>query len=378
MRPSEQMIEHRLRSGADNSHILAEVAEHRDRESHDTPAQVQEPYEKIQGKPRKLVGFENYETQTKAARLDELAKSHHAQFRLHEEMNEIENAIEYGTRALDLTPDGHQNLPARLSRLGSFYYDRFQRLGELEDIEKSIEYETRALDLTPQDHPDLPDRLGKLTRALDLTPQGHPNLCDTRALDLTPKDHPDLPDRLDTLGSSYYDRFQHVGELEDIQRSIKFKTRAVDLTPQDHPKLPDRLASLDLGSGAPSFAPIHSLSDGTLDLASINRRSFKNKGLAFLSACQTATGDEQLPDEAIHLASGMLMAGYSSVIATMWSVRDEDAPFVADKVYAKLMKDGKLGNGEAGKALHHAVAELRNKIGEQKFECWVPYIHIGS
>ncbi|CAE6464338.1 unnamed protein product [Rhizoctonia solani] len=120
------------------------------------------------------------------------------------------------------------------------------------------------------------------------------------------------------------------------------------------------------------------LYDGTLDLASINRRSFKNKGLAFLSACQTATGDERLPDEAIHLASSMLMAGYSSVIATMWSVRDEDAPFVADKVYAKLMKDGKLGNGEAGNALHYAVAELRDKIGEQKFECWVPYIHIGS
>ncbi|CAE6361080.1 unnamed protein product [Rhizoctonia solani] len=46
------------------------------------------------------------------------------------------------------------------------------------------------------------------------------------------------------------------------------------------------------------------LHDGTLDLASINRRSFKNKGLAFLSACQTATGDERLPDEAftLHLA----------------------------------------------------------------------------
>ncbi|CAE6454938.1 unnamed protein product, partial [Rhizoctonia solani] len=62
------------------------------------------------------------------------------------------------------------------------------------------------------------------------------------------------------------------------------------------------------------------LHDGTLDLSSINRRSFKSKGLAFLSACQTATGDESLPDEAIHLASGMLMAGYASVIATMWSV----------------------------------------------------------
>ncbi|CAE6483498.1 unnamed protein product [Rhizoctonia solani] len=120
------------------------------------------------------------------------------------------------------------------------------------------------------------------------------------------------------------------------------------------------------------------LHDGTLDLAAINRRSFKNKGLAFLSACQTATGDEKLPDKAIHLASGMLMAGYPSVIATMWSVMDNDAPFVADKVYAELMKDGKVGNGEAGRALHKAVAALRNEVGEKAFARWVPYIHIGS
>ncbi|KAF8752219.1 TPR-like protein [Rhizoctonia solani] len=120
------------------------------------------------------------------------------------------------------------------------------------------------------------------------------------------------------------------------------------------------------------------LHDGTLDLSSINRRSFKNKGLAFLSACQTAMGDEQLPDEAVHLASGMLTAGYPSVIATMWSVKDDDAPLVADKVYDQLMKGGKIGNGEAGTALHHAVAALREKIGENEFERWVPYIHIGS
>ncbi|KDN43578.1 hypothetical protein RSAG8_05955, partial [Rhizoctonia solani AG-8 WAC10335] len=120
------------------------------------------------------------------------------------------------------------------------------------------------------------------------------------------------------------------------------------------------------------------LHDGTLDLAAINQRSFKGKGLAFLSACQTATGDGNLPDEAVHLASGMLMAGYSSVIATMWSVVDEDAPFVADIVYSELMVEGKVGNGEAGKALHNAVAGLRKRIGEEKFERWVPYIHIGS
>ncbi|EUC59512.1 aromatic di-alanine and TPR containing protein, partial [Rhizoctonia solani AG-3 Rhs1AP] len=120
------------------------------------------------------------------------------------------------------------------------------------------------------------------------------------------------------------------------------------------------------------------LHNGTLDLSAINQKSFKNKGLAFLSACETATGDEKLPDEAIHLASGMLMAGYPSVIATMWSVVDEDAPFVADKVYAQLMEDMKIGNGEAGRALHYAVAGLRENVGEKEFGRWVPYIHIGS
>lgn len=31
---------------------------------------------------------------------------------------------------------------------------------------------------------------------------------------------------------------------------------------------------------------------------------------AFLSPCQTATGEKHLSDEAIHMAAGMLFAGY--------------------------------------------------------------------
>ncbi|GAB1527614.1 hypothetical protein RhiTH_010790 [Rhizoctonia solani] len=120
------------------------------------------------------------------------------------------------------------------------------------------------------------------------------------------------------------------------------------------------------------------LHGGRLDLASINQQSLRNKGLAFLSACQTATGHEKLPDEAIHLASGMLMAGYRSVIATKWSVMDEDAPVVADAVYGELMKDGNIGNGQAGRALHNAVAVLREKVGERNIARWASYIHIGS
>ncbi|KDN36386.1 hypothetical protein RSAG8_10894, partial [Rhizoctonia solani AG-8 WAC10335] len=122
-----------------------------------------------------------------------------------------------------------------------------------------------------------------------------------------------------------------------------------------------------------------SLYDRPMDLTSINRRTFTGKGLAFLSACQTAAGDEVLPDEAIHLASAMLMAGYPSIIATMWSILDKDAPLVADKVYGQLMGERTVGNGEAAaKALHYAVAALRENIGENEFARWASFIHIGS
>ena len=39
---------------------------------------------------------------------------------------------------------------------------------------------------------------------------------------------------------------------------------------------------------------------------------------AFLSACETAKGDEKQPDQAIHLAATMLFVGFRSVIGTMW------------------------------------------------------------
>ncbi|KAG8739270.1 hypothetical protein FRC10_005832 [Ceratobasidium sp. 414] len=119
------------------------------------------------------------------------------------------------------------------------------------------------------------------------------------------------------------------------------------------------------------------LHDGPLALSTIMSKSLKNAEFAFLSACQTASGDEDLPDEAVHLAAGMLMAGYRTVIATTWSIRDADAPLIAEEVYAHLMSGGKPDHRRAAQALHLAVAALRDKVGEDSFLSWVPYIHIG-
>ncbi|KAG8793522.1 hypothetical protein FRC12_002482 [Ceratobasidium sp. 428] len=126
----------------------------------------------------------------------------------------------------------------------------------------------------------------------------------------------------------------------------------------------------------PMKSALH-LHDRDLDLATIAQNPLENAQFASLSACSTATGDKALPDESIHLAAGLLMAGYPTVIATMWSISDQDAHLVAGKVYECLLENGVPDSRKAAKALHRAVTSLRDSIGVDQFARWVPYIHIG-
>ena len=77
-----------------------------------------------------------------------------------------------------------------------------------------------------------------------------------------------------------------------------------------------------------------------LKISDIIASSRPRGGLAFLSACQTAMGDEGLSDEAMHVAAGMLFAGYGGVVGTTWSISDKLAPAVARDVYEQLFRNG--------------------------------------
>jgi CHAT domain-containing protein len=72
--------------------------------------------------------------------------------------------------------------------------------------------------------------------------------------------------------------------------------------------------------------------DKMVHIGDIIRLNLPNARLAFLSACDTAQGDMEQPDEAIHLAAAILYAGFKSVVATMWSMGDIDGPLVAKTV----------------------------------------------
>ncbi|KAF8177775.1 CHAT domain-containing protein, partial [Mycena galopus ATCC 62051] len=131
-------------------------------------------------------------------------------------------------------------------------------------------------------------------------------------------------------------------------------------------------------SSPPTESALLLAGSSRLTLSNIIELSIPNADLAFLSACQTATGTPQLQDESVHLAAGMLLAGYRGVVGTMWSIMDNDAPQVADDVYAHLLKVSPPDSTRAAEALHLAVRKLREQPGGKKsFLHWVPFIHFG-
>ncbi|KAF9535340.1 CHAT domain-containing protein, partial [Crepidotus variabilis] len=102
---------------------------------------------------------------------------------------------------------------------------------------------------------------------------------------------------------------------------------------------------------------------------------------AFLSACQTSVGEMKLPEEVVHLAAGMLVAGYRSVVATSWAIKDAYGPEVAEAFYQCLMEGGAgLDGSRATVALHSAVQKLRRKVGDSEagLLIWIPYVHFGA
>ncbi|MDG4767425.1 CHAT domain-containing protein [Solwaraspora sp. WMMD406] len=113
--------------------------------------------------------------------------------------------------------------------------------------------------------------------------------------------------------------------------------------------------------------------DGPLTVAELAGASSAVGGeLAYLSACETATGDPLLADEALHLAGVLSLIGYRDVVATGWAVQDETAARVAGAFYSAW-----LGQLPVGVALHRAVEALRVTYPADPLR-WAPYLHTGG
>ena len=121
-----------------------------------------------------------------------------------------------------------------------------------------------------------------------------------------------------------------------------------------------------------------------------SRQSQSNLEFAFLSACETATGIDLLPDQALHLAAGMQFVGSLRVVATLWTIQDNFTVLVSRCFYDELTSQGiqKHSRGgdvqwDVGVALHNALQKAISeglklrKTKSPDLWGWVPYIHMG-
>ena len=118
------------------------------------------------------------------------------------------------------------------------------------------------------------------------------------------------------------------------------------------------------------------LHDRPLTLGDLTALSLPEADLAYLAACETATGDLALIDESLHLAAGLQIVGYRHVLASLWTISDAAAPAMAEIIYSHLTSAGAPSSARAAHALHEAVRLLRqNSPGDPLV--WAPYVHLG-
>ncbi|KAG2099228.1 CHAT domain-containing protein [Suillus discolor] len=118
--------------------------------------------------------------------------------------------------------------------------------------------------------------------------------------------------------------------------------------------------------------------DEDLTLLDIMERDIPHAEFAFLSACHTAVGDEETPDEVIHLAAGLQFSGFKSVIGTLWQVDDSVAQHVVKAFYENMFKDLKDGGvmdcTKAAWALNRATHAVKTQV---PLEQRMVFVHIG-
>jgi len=124
-----------------------------------------------------------------------------------------------------------------------------------------------------------------------------------------------------------------------------------------------------------------------LSVSQLQHLSLQGSKLAYLSACWAAHGgNDDLRNENIHLVSACQLAGFSSVIGSLWYVGQDASLQAVERFYKGIGKDGNGGGFdvlEAGRVLHFAILGLREstKSAGNDFKGdpvrWAPFVHFG-
>jgi CHAT domain-containing protein len=112
--------------------------------------------------------------------------------------------------------------------------------------------------------------------------------------------------------------------------------------------------------------------DLPLTVADVAALNLPDAHLAYLSACGTAHVGLRLPDEALHLANALQMAGYRHVVGTLWPVDDTESLERVRAFYAHPQ-----WSADPALALHHAVIAARDAHPFAPSH-WAGHVHSGT
>ncbi|GAB1513130.1 CHAT domain-containing protein [Actinophytocola sp. KF-1] len=113
------------------------------------------------------------------------------------------------------------------------------------------------------------------------------------------------------------------------------------------------------------------LHDGLLSVLDLNAIRVTGARMAYLSACETASGGA-LVDEAIHLSSAFQLAGYRHVVGTLWPIADDLAEQLARAIYRDLA----ARPDAVATAVHRATVHMRQRYPRNP-HTWAAHLHLG-
>ena len=109
--------------------------------------------------------------------------------------------------------------------------------------------------------------------------------------------------------------------------------------------------------------------DGRLTVAELYGLKL-NADLVTLSACETGLGKVASGDDVVGLTRGVLFAGASSIVASLWNVEDTATSYLMERFYLHLARENKRD------ALRTAQLEAKKRFPHPFF--WAPFYLIGS
>lgn len=103
-----------------------------------------------------------------------------------------------------------------------------------------------------------------------------------------------------------------------------------------------------------------------LTVSNLRSLEIQNGRFTYLSACHSASSansELRLLDESIHISSAFQLAGFRTVVATLWYVYADHSKTVAKELYESMLDQSKILHCDRSAiALHHTVRRLRDEL----------------